>query len=190
MGFPEVAAKVAPEIAPEVQPLAWLVGTWRGEGTIGYGPISPGRITQEVEFKTADGPYLGYRARTWLSADQSPTDQSPTEQQPPTLWHEEAGFWRVAPGQDAAPWDLEVLISDAAGYQSLYLGQVERTRVNLATDAVVRTVSAPEINAATRMYGLVDGDLLWAWDIAGFGHELGSYTAARLEREENRHGSL
>jgi hypothetical protein len=34
------------------------------------------------------------------------------------------------------------------------------------------------------MYGMVQGDLLWAWDIAGFGESLGSYMALRLQRAD------
>ncbi|MDR0625970.1 MAG: FABP family protein [Bifidobacteriaceae bacterium] len=176
-------------LAPEVYPLAWLVGAWRGEGTIGYGPIEPARVALTVEFRAADGPYLAYRARTWLLADGANADAAsagaPSEP-PRRLWQEEAGFWRVTPNQASAqpPFEIEVLISDAAGYQSLYLGEVDGPRIRLATDAMVRTATAPAINAATRLYGHVNGDLLWAWDIAGFGHELGSYLAAQLARSD------
>jgi len=54
--------------------------------------------------------------------------------------------------------------------------------VDLATDAVLRTASAKEYSAATRMYGLVEGDLLWAWDIAALGQELKTHASARLRR--------
>ncbi|MDR2373044.1 MAG: FABP family protein [Bifidobacteriaceae bacterium] len=185
-----MTSQLPTDLPPEVYPLAWLVGAWRGSGTIGYGPVAPAQITQEVRFRATAGPYLAYTARTWLAP--APADQTaPTEAAGRgdghgighgDLWHEEAGFWRVTPGQAQAdpPFEVEFLVSDAAGYQSLYLGEVAGPRLRLATDAVIRTASAPEVNAATRMYGLVEGDLLWAWDIAGFGRELGSYMAARL----------
>ena len=44
--------------------------------------------------------------------------------------------------------------------------------------------TAKEIAAGTRLYGLVDGHLLWAWDIAAFGQELRSHASARLARAE------
>ena len=44
------------------------------------------------------------------------------------------------------------------------------------------TLLIAELSAATRLYGLVEGDLLWTWDIAAFGHPLQSYASARLRR--------
>ena len=35
----------------------------------------------------------------------------------------------------------------------------------------MRTHGAKEYTAATRLYGLVDNHLLWAWDIAALGQE-------------------
>ncbi|MFV0286310.1 MAG: heme-binding beta-barrel domain-containing protein [Demequina sp.] len=32
------------------------------------------------------------------------------------------------------------------------------------------------------MYGLVEGELMWAWDLAAFGNDLQSYLSARLTR--------
>jgi hypothetical protein len=32
------------------------------------------------------------------------------------------------------------------------------------------------------MYGLVKGDLLWAWDMAALGHSLASHASAQLKK--------
>ena len=55
-------------------------------------------------------------------------------------------------------------------------------RVDLVTDLVARTSTAKEYTAATRMYGLVEGDLLWVMDMAAMGHSLQSHVSARLKR--------
>ena len=55
-------------------------------------------------------------------------------------------------------------------------------RIDLATDAVLRTAGAKEYSAATRLYGLVEGHLLWAWDIAALGQELRTHASGRLRR--------
>ena len=70
----------------------------------------------------------------------------------------------------------------ADGVSELYLGQIKGPRIDIATDAVVRPAGAKDYAAATRMYGLVDGHLLWAWDIAALGYELAAHASARLAR--------
>ena len=55
-------------------------------------------------------------------------------------------------------------------------------RIDLATDLVARTSTAKEYTAATRMYGLVEGDLLWVMDMAAMGQPLTSHVSARLKR--------
>ena len=70
------------------------------------------------------------------------------------------------------------------GVCELYLGQIRGPRIDIATDAVIRTASAKVYSAATRMYGLVDGHLLWAWDIAALGGSLASHASARLAKAD------
>ena len=52
----------------------------------------------------------------------------------------------------------------------------------MRTDVVARTASAKEYTAGHRLYGLVDGDLLWAYDMAAMGQPLQSHISARLKR--------
>jgi len=78
--------------------------------------------------------------------------------------------------------DIEVAIVHPTGVSELYLGQVKGPRIDLATDAVVRSQSAKEYTAATRLYGLVDNHLLWAWDIAALGQDLRTHASARLAK--------
>ncbi len=47
---------------------------------------------------------------------------------------------------------------------------------------MARTTTAHEYTAGTRMYGLVEGDLLWALDVSLEGHPMRSYASARLKR--------
>jgi hypothetical protein len=54
--------------------------------------------------------------------------------------------------------------------------------VELRTDGVLRSPHAKEYNAATRLYGLVNSNLLWAMDMAAVGHSLQSHVSAELKR--------
>ena len=47
---------------------------------------------------------------------------------------------------------------------------------------MVRTASADEYTAGQRLYGLVEGDLLWTFDKAAGGHPLQNHLWARLRR--------
>jgi hypothetical protein len=82
----------------------------------------------------------------------------------------------------AGGFDIEVSILHPGGVSELYLGQAKGPRIDLATDAVLRSAGAKEHTASTRMYGLVDNHLLWAWDIAALGQKLATHASARLAR--------
>ncbi|HEU0256997.1 MAG TPA: heme-binding beta-barrel domain-containing protein, partial [Microbacteriaceae bacterium] len=55
-------------------------------------------------------------------------------------------------------------------------------RIDLTTGGVLRGPGAALMSAGRRMYGLVDGHLLWAWDIAALGQDLRTHASARLAR--------
>src|SRR5690242_739460 len=61
-------------------------------------------------------------------------------------------------------------------------GKVDGPRVTLATDLVARTSTAKEYTAGQRMYGLVEGDLMYAYDMAAEGQEMQSHLWGRLAR--------
>jgi hypothetical protein len=69
------------------------------------------------------------------------------------------------------------------GISELYLGQVRGPRIDLATDAIVR-LRREAVRVGDPHVRLVDGHLLWAWDIAALGGALSSHASARLARAE------
>lgn len=86
--------------------------------------------------------------------------------------------------REPGPTDIEVLLAQPSGHVAVYVGAVQGPRIEIASDAMVRTSSAGEVTAGTRMYGLVHGDLMWVEELAAFGHELQSYSSGRLSRME------
>ena len=76
------------------------------------------------------------------------------------------------------------MITDPSGHLSLYLGTIGSGRVELASDLIARTSTAAEVRAATRLYGRVQGELMWTWDMAAFGQTLQPYASARLSRQD------
>jgi hypothetical protein len=167
-------------LAPEIYPLAWLVGRWRGQGVVVYPTIPEASVTQEVVVTHDGGPYLSWSSTIWLAAEAEGIE--------PRVWGTESGYWRVPPDRPAdLPADrspVELLLTDPAGHLTLYAGVTGNGRIDLVHDLIARTPDAAEVNAATRLYGLVEGDLMWTWDIAAFGEPLQSYASARLSRAD------
>jgi hypothetical protein len=75
-----------------------------------------------------------------------------------------------------------VLISTPTGIVELYLGRVTGTQIELVTDAVLRTSTAKEVTAGHRLFGIVEGALLYAQEMAAVGHPLSPHLSARLIR--------
>ena len=162
-----------PELHPALLGLLPFVGVWRGRGGGEYPTIEGFGYAQEVRFSHDGRPFLFYESRAWLLTD----DGTPIR---PAF--RETGFWRAVP-RDGQPSDeIEVLLTNPAGIMELYLGRVVDLRVELVTDAVVRTVTAKEVNAAQRLYGIVDGALLYAHEMAAVGQPMSPHLSAKLNR--------
>jgi len=158
-----------PALHERLDPLAFLVGSWRGLGVVGYPTIQEQRYEQELVFAHDGRPFLEYSSRTWiLDEDGTRVRQSARE----------AGWWRPGEG----PRDVEVLLAHPSGLVEIYLGEVVFTKVELRTDVVARTGTAKEVNALHRLYGLVEGDLAYAIDMAAVDQPLQPHLSARLQR--------
>ncbi|WP_022917071.1 FABP family protein [Ruania albidiflava] len=183
-------------LPPEVYPLAWLVGTWRGPGFIDYPGIGERPVLVEAHFSSDGGPYLLYTATTWELTNPPASlegDIDVASLQAGQVWTSESGYWRVPPPAEDAPTtpddqpartELEVLLAEPSGHVSVYLGVAQGPRIQLATDLIARTATGAEMTAAQRMYGLVHSELMWATDLAAFGHEMQSYSSGRMQRQE------
>jgi hypothetical protein len=162
-----MAMQLDADLPAPLVPLAWLVGRWEGAGVVGYPTMESVNFGQEVEFRHDGRPFLHYRSQAWLLDDEG-------NQVRPLA--SETGYWR--PKETG----LEVLLAHPTGYVEIYLGQVDGARIDLATDVVARTETAKEYTAAKRMYGLVNGDLMWVMDMAAVGQPLQSHASAQLKR--------
>jgi hypothetical protein len=156
------------ELHPSLAPLRFLLGRWEGAGVVGYPTIESANFGQEITFSHNGKPFLIYASRTWLLGEDGSIGR------PLAM---EAGFWR--PQEDGL---IEVVLAHPTGITEIYIGQQTGTKIELATDAVARTSTAKEYNAGKRLYGLIDGDLGWAYDMAAVGQPLQSHVSAQLKR--------
>ena len=190
----------------DLVPLSWLLGVWEGTGVINYTAGDThfeGQFRYRASFSHDGGPFLNYSATATLIGEDGRPDQ---------LLTSESGFWRLArPVSDALPgpgllpatatedrrtvedveklrvkkdgaFPVEIALSHSDGVQELYVGEVDGPRIQVGTDAVVRSANAKHYGSATRMYGLVGGRLFWVWDIAALGAELASHASAELDK--------
>lgn len=158
-----------PDLHPALLGLLPYVGVWRGQGRGGYPTIDDFTYAQEVRFSHDGRPVLAYESRTWLLDDAG---------QPIRPAAREVGWWRPVGETD----ELEVLLTHPTGIMELYLGRVDGLKVELVTDAVLRTSTAKEVTGMHRLYGIVEGALMYAIDMAAVGQPLQPHLSARLER--------
>jgi hypothetical protein len=181
-----VPIEIPTDLTPEIVPLSWLIGEWEGRGRLGAGEENSEHFRQHVSFTHNGLPYLQYRAESWLADDDG------TRLRPLTV---ETGFWaldRKQREEDSGPglipgdivpvlksadevealrnsdggFDITASIAHPGGISELYYGQIKGPQIQLSTDMVMRGSHSKEYTAATRIFGLVDGQLLWRWDVA------------------------
>ena len=157
-----------PTIHPDIAPLAWLVGRWEGAGVLGYPTIESANFGQEVVVTHDGRPFLRWESQSWILDEQG-------EKVRPAAT--EMGFWR--PGGEG---EVELLLTHPTGILEMYYGSVEPGRIQLQTDGVIRSPHAVEYNAAQRMYGLVESNLMWVMDMAAVGTPMTSHLSAELKR--------
>ena len=153
---------------PALAPLSFLLGRWEGAGVVGYPTIESVNFGQEITFSHNGKPFLSYASRTWLLAEDGSIGRPLAT---------ETGFWRPQP--DGV---VEVVLAHPTGITEIYIGQQTGTKIELVTDAVVRTSTAKEVTAGKRLYGLIGTDLGWAYDMAAVGQPLQSHVSAQLKR--------
>jgi len=196
---------VIPDDLPiELTPFTFLLGHWSGSGVVSYavGNQTPTEVEffQEMQFLPLPNGKLEYQSISRDSAGQ--------------IINQELGFWMLAkntleqePGPGLLPgkqlltiqsreqleefrndddgFDIEAIITNSDAVSELYYGQIKGARIDIATDAVLRSPHSKEYSAGKRMFGLVEGALLWAWDMAALGKPLSSHASARLEKKND-----
>ncbi|WP_411733717.1 FABP family protein [Paeniglutamicibacter sp.] len=198
-----MAIEIPTDLTPELVPLSWLIGTWEGAGRLGEGEADDEFFFQRVSFSQNGLPFLEYRSETWI------TDERGNTLRPLTV---ESGFWSLerpmldadlGPGMtpgDIVPalrsaQDVEDLRTDEGGFKiqvniahpgaicELYYGVIKGPQIQLATDLVMRGTNAKNYASATRIYGLVNGDLFWRWDVSTGGNDLKAHASAALKKQ-------
>jgi hypothetical protein len=139
------------------------------------------QVGQELNISHDGRPFLIHWSRTWRLDDEG------QRVEPLAM---ESGFWRPMPDNE-----VELLLNHPTGISETWYGKVTVTgivnaeitgaRVELKTDAIMRTSSAKEVTAGERLYGLVDGHIGWVYDMAAQGVTLKSHASFHLTKVNN-----
>ncbi len=128
-------------LVAELQPVAFLLGTWRGQGVGEYPTISPFRYREEIRFWHTGKAFLAYTQRTESADDARPL-------------HAEMGYLRVVGAER-----VEFVIAQPTGFAEIETGSVRGTHLDLMSIVVGRTPTAKAVTALTREFRL-EGDTL------------------------------
>ncbi|MGH3349334.1 MAG: FABP family protein [Nocardioides sp.] len=164
-----MAFELPENLHPDAGPCAWMLGTWQGNGHGDYPTIDKFEFGQELIFTHDGRPFFHYFARSWI------IDPETGEKVRDAAL--ETGFVRFRPEGE-----VEWVMTHSSGIVEVWYGKAEAGKLDLATDAVARTETAKEYTAGKRLYGNVEGDLLYAFDMAAMGQALQPHLWARLKR--------
>jgi len=170
-------SKLPSELPPEIVRISWLLGHWEGVGQGQYPNSESFTFVQQISFENDGRLFINYESKSWeLTADGFAGKPM----------HSEKGFWR--PGEGAT---VEATISHVTGISEIWTGinevltieeaKITSARARLATKWVGRVPSAKAVDAGDRLYGLMNGELMWTYDMAAVGQVMQNHLWARLK---------
>lgn len=171
-----MAFQIPENLNPDCAPIAWLLGAWRGNGHGDYPTIEKFEFEQELVFQQDGRPFFLYSARSWIIDPETKERIRPGGM--------ETGFIRsklVEPGKAK----IEVVLAHQSGIADVWYGDAGDGKIEIATLGVGRTETAKEVTAGHRLYGNVNGQLLYAYDMKAMGQELQPHLWAQLNRVES-----
>lgn len=156
-----------PRLHPLCEPVAFLLGEWRGEGHGGYPGMTAFAYREEMRVWHTGKAYLAFEQRTW----QTDGDKAGRE------IHGELGYLRCR--EDGG---LELMVAMAPGHVEVSTGRVEGLRIALGSIGVVDAPSAAGVSAVARTWWL-DGDVLrYDLEMSALDQPMSWHLSAELRR--------
>ena len=157
-----------PSLHKACQPLAVMVGEWRGSGIGDYPGIEKFEYLEEIVFSHVGKPFLTYSQKT-----KTPSDGQPL--------HSEQGFLRVI--DDTT---LEMVIAQPTGiieaHNGFYAANPKSCVVNLESTQVASTATAKPVEQVRRLLRIEDNRLTYDLSMAAVGEPMQLHLEASLER--------
>jgi hypothetical protein len=153
-----------PDLHPDAARIAFLLGTWRGEGKGEYPTITSFAYGEELKFWHNGKPFLAYSQRTW-----DPETNLPR--------HAEMGYWRPVASDR-----IELALAHPTGIVEIQEGSLDGTSITVASTVVAGTTTAKEVNRLERSF-VIDGDVMrYELRMAAVGQPLQHHLGAELRK--------
>jgi hypothetical protein len=162
--------EIPSDLHPDLVPLAFLLGRWQGAGVAEFPGTEKCNFGQDVTFSHDGRDFLEYVSHTWQLDDEG-NKVRPLET--------ETGYWRIDSDRQ-----VEVVMVRDQGVAEVWYGELAdgKPQIDLATDAIARTPSAGPYTAGKRLYGYVNGDLMWVGERATPETSLKPHMSAHLKK--------
>ncbi|MGA5818214.1 FABP family protein [Kitasatospora sp. NPDC094028] len=169
--------EIPSDLHRDVVPLAFLLGTWEGAGVYDFPGTEKCNFGQEIVIRHDGRPFLEFRSRTWVLNEQGEKVR-PLES--------EHAFWRITSNHDGTSGARGIEISSVRddGTVEIWYGELAdgKPQIDVSTDAVARIEGSPEYSGGKRLYGFVNGELLWVGEKAAPNVPLRPYMSAQLKK--------
>ncbi len=153
-----------PPLHPDVEAIAFLLGTWAGEGKGEYPTIESFAYREEVRFWHVGKPFLAYSQRTWALDDGRPL-------------HGELGYWRPKPEGR-----IEIVLAHPTGITEIQEGTVDGTAIDVASTRLGLTSTAKEVTRLERTFRIEGEVMTYDLRMAAVGQPLSHHLSANLRR--------
>lgn len=148
---------------PDLTTLAFLLGTWSGQGRGDYPTIAPFTYTETVTYEHVGKPFIAYTQRT---------------RGPEGPLHAETGYLRAVPDGT-----VELILAQPTGIAEIGVGRVDGHTIEWESHWVGRAPTAKRVDRVRRLVRVDDDRLFNELHMEAVGQPFGWHLAAELHRQ-------
>ncbi len=155
----------APPLHPDLEPVAFLLGSWKGKGAGSYPDIEDFTYLEVATFTHVGKPFIAYTQRTRHAVTGEPL-------------HAETGYLRAVSGNAA-----EFVVAQPSGIVEVLDVELAGTTMFMTARSVLTTPSAKRVDGVTRHLRIDDDEMHYDIQMAAMGHALQPHLEAVLNRD-------
>ena len=148
----------------DLEPLAFLLGTWRGEGEGDYPTTEPFRFREEIRIEHVGGDFLLFTQESWMIPDGDP------------LEFERGALRSVGGGR------VDLALAHPFGVTEMSEGTLTGSSLDLVSTSIGRSATGSEVTAVARRYRVLGYVLTYEIEMAMETVPLTFHVRAELRR--------